>query len=129
MAYENNNNKTSTTGVLGTVLGGTALAGLTGLLNGNQGGLFGNSNPEASATYQLAKKDAEIAEMKAERYADQQMNVLQLEIGNLKQRMAAMEAAAPLRDKIVGDSILALQANLSNISGYMVKSSALPEAA
>lgn len=106
MAYEqNNNDKTPATGILGTVLGGTALAGLTGLLNGNQGGLFGNSNPAASATYQLAQKDTEIAELKAERYADQQMNILQLEIGNLKQRMAAMEAAAPLREKIVGEQV------------------------
>lgn len=44
-------------------------------------------------------------------------------------RVLSMETAAPLRDKIVSDSILALQANLANISGYMVKASALPEAA
>lgn len=104
MAYENNN-KTPATGIVGTVLGGTALAGLTGLLNGNIGGLFGNNNPASSAIYQLSQKDNEIAELKAERYADQQMNILQLEISNMKQRLAAMEAAAPLREKIVEEQV------------------------
>lgn len=105
MAYEQND-KTPATGITGTVLGGTALAAATGLLNGNGlGGLFGNSNPTANATYQLAQKDTEIAELKAERYADQQLNLVQIELSGIKQRLAAMEAAAPLRERIVGEQI------------------------
>ncbi|MBO6063447.1 MAG: hypothetical protein J6P62_05680 [Bacteroidales bacterium] len=110
-----------TTGIIGTALG-------SGILNGGFAGLFGgNQNPAASPVYQLAQKDTVIEKLEAERYADQQLNLVQIELSNIKQRLAAMEAAAPLREKILGDSILALQANLGNISGYMVKASALPE--
>ena len=118
-----------TTGIIGTL--GTAL--MTGILG--PGGLFGgaraipDTNPASSAVYQLAQKDTVIAKLEAERDADRQFNLVQAEFGNIKQRLAAMEAAAPLREKILVDGIAALQANLSNISGYMVKASALPETA
>lgn len=94
-------------GTAGLTLGviGTALA--SGIFGGNGfGGLFNaNQNPTASAAYQLAQKDTVIAKLEAERYADQQNNIVQIEISNLKQRLAAMEAAAPLRERIVQDQV------------------------
>lgn len=107
MAYVNtNNNGAPVTGVLGTTFGGAALASVLGLFGGNGvGGIFGNSNPTANATYQLAQKDTEIAELKAERYSDHNTAALNFEIGNLKQRLAAIEAAAPLREKIVEEQV------------------------
>jgi len=101
-----NNGGTSALGVLGTAFGGTALASILGLFGGNGvGGLFGNGNPASSAVYQLSQKDTEIAELKAERYSDHNTAALNFEIGNLKQRLAAMEAAAPLREKVVEEQI------------------------
>lgn len=130
MPYVNNDSGKSfaSSGVGNTALALAATALGTNLFGNGLGGLFNGGNPTANATYQLSQKDSEIAELKAERYADQQLNLVQLELSNVKQRLAAIEAAAPLREKILGDSILALQANLANISGYMVKASALPEA-
>lgn len=137
MVYnQNNDNKSFASTGMGTtalVLASYAAAASSGILG--PGGLFGgaraipDTNPASSAVYQLAQKDTVIAKLEAERDADRQFNLVQAEFGNIKQRLAAMEAAAPLREKILVDGIAALQANLSNISGYMVKASALPETA
>lgn len=110
-------------GTAGLTLGviGTALA--SGLLNGGLGGVFGNGNPAANATYQLASKDTEIAELKAERYADHQARDINFEISNLKQRLAAMEAAAPLREKIVGEQIGFVSATVGRLVQPMIPSS------
>ncbi len=106
MATYNNDDKAPVTGVLGTTFGGVALAAATGLLNGNGlGGLFGNQNPAASPVYQLAQKDAEITKLKAEKYADQQVKELSTEVCNLKQRVAAIEVAEPLREQILQERI------------------------
>lgn len=85
-------------------------------------GLFGGGNPTASATYQLAQKDTIIAKLEAERYADQQNNLVQIEISNLKQRLAAMEAVAPLREKIVGEQIGFVGATVNRLVQPMVSS-------
>jgi hypothetical protein len=107
MAYINtNNNGAPVTGVLGTTFGGAALASVLGLFGGNgMGGLFGGGNPASSAVYQLSQKDTEIAELKAERYSDHQAAALNFELGKINQRLAAIEAAAPLREKIVEEQI------------------------
>lgn len=53
-----------TTGIIGTALG-------SGILNGGLSGLFGgNQNPTASPVYQLAQKDTEIAQLRAQQYSD-----------------------------------------------------------
>lgn len=97
-------------GTAGLTLGiiGTTLA--SGLLGGGQlGGLFGgvrpDMNPTASPVYQMALKDTEIAQLKAERYADQQVKELTSEVCNLKQRVAAIEVAEPLREQILNERI------------------------
>ena len=108
MPYVTNEKSYASTGVGTTalVLSSVATAAVAGLFGGNGvGGLFGNNNPAASAAYQLSQKDTEIAELKAERYTDHQTAAVNFEISNLKQRLAAIEAAAPLREKVVGEQI------------------------
>lgn len=107
-----------TTGIIGTV--GTAIA--TGLLGGNGlGGMFGgNQNPAASPIYQLAQKDNEIALLKAQQYSDNKTFALAERVANLETKVVSIETAAPLRDKILSDSILNLQATLSRISAPFV---------
>lgn len=101
-------------------LGATALG--ANLFNGGLSGLFSGGNPTSSATYQLAQKDTVIAKLEAERYADQQNNLVQIEISNIKQRLAAMEAAAPLREKIVGEQIGFVGATVNRLVQPMVPS-------
>ncbi len=103
-----------TTGIIGTV--GTAIA--TGLLGGNGlGGLFGgNQNPAASPVYQLSQKDNEIALLKSQQYSDNKDFAMAERFSKLESRVVAIETAAPLRDKILSDSILNLQATLSRIA-------------
>jgi len=132
MAYENNDKEYAskgvgtaglTTGIIGTV--GTAIA--TGLLGGNGlGGLFGgNQNPAASPVYQLAQKDTEIALLKSQQYSDNKDFAMAERFSKLESRVVAIETAAPLRDKILSDSILNLQATLSRIAVPMVPNYAL----
>ena len=112
-----------TTGIIGTV--GTAIA--TGLLGGNGlGGLFGgNQNPAANPVYQLSQKDNEIALLKAQQYSDNKTFALAERVANLETKVVSIETAAPLRDKILSDSILNLQATLSRIAVPMVPNYAL----
>lgn len=108
MATYNENESYTSKGVgnAGLTLGiiGTTLA--SGVLNGGLGGILGNNgNPTATAAYQLSTKDTEIAQLKAERYADSQVKDLAFEVCNLKQRVAAIEVAEPLREQILQQSI------------------------
>lgn len=102
-----------TTGIIGTV--GTAIA--TGILGGNgMGGLFGGGNPASSPIYQLSQKDNEIALLKAQQYSDNKTFALAEKVSSLEGKIIAIETAAPLRDKILSDSILSLQRQMSEIS-------------
>jgi len=108
MATYNNDNEYTSKGVgtAGLTLGiiGTSLA--SGILNGTGiGGIFGNQNPANSTVYQLSQKDSEITQLKAERYADAQVKELTGEVSNLKQRVAAIEVAEPLREQILNERI------------------------
>lgn len=119
--YNNETYASSGVGTAGLTLGviGTALA--SGILNGNGlGGLFGNTNPSASPVYQLSAKDNEIALLKAQQYSDNKNFALAEKVAALDSRVIAMETAAPLRDKILSDSILNLQNTLSRIACPMV---------
>ena len=109
-------------GVGNTALALAATALGSNLINGGLGGLFGGGNPTANATYLLSQKDTEIAELKAERYADQLAKAQEFEISNLKQRLAAMEAAAPLREKIVGEQIGFVGATVNRLVQPMIPS-------
>ena len=119
--YENNDYTSKGVGTAGLTLGviGTALA--SGILNGNGlGGLFGNSNPAASPVYQLSQKDTEIAQLKAERYADAQVKELTADVSVLKQRVAAIEVAEPLREQILMQNINSLQATIGRLVQPMI---------
>ncbi len=129
MPYVNNDDKSYassgvgtaalTTGIIGTALG-------SGILNGGLAGLFGgNQNPAASPVYQLAQKDNEIAQLKAQQYSDNKVFALAEKVAGLESKIVAIETAAPLRDKILSDSILNLQATLSRIAVPMVPNYAL----
>ena len=128
MAYENNDKEYAskgvgtaglTTGIIGTVLG-------SGILNNGLAGIFGgNQNPAASPVYQLSQKDNEIALLKAQQYSDNKTFALAERVANLETKVVAIETAAPLRDKILSDSILNLQATLSRIAVPMVPNYAL----
>lgn len=127
--WNDNENKYASSGVgtAGLTLGviGTALA--SGILNGNGlGGIFGgNQNPAANPVYQLAQKDNEIAILKSQQYSDNKFFALSEKVANLETKVASIETAAPLRDKILSDSILNLQATLSRIAVPMVPNYAL----
>lgn len=122
--YNNDDYASKGVGTAGLTLGiiGTTLA--SGLLNGNGlGGLFGNANnqnPAASPIYQLSSKDNEIALLKAQQYSDNKNFALAEKVAALDARVIAIETAAPLRDKILSDSIINLQATLSRIATPMV---------
>ncbi len=109
MATYNNDTEYTSKGVgtAGLTLGiiGTSLA--SGILNGTGlGNILGNNqNPASSTVYQLAQKDSEITQLKAERYADAQVKLLTGEVCNLKQRVAAIEVAEPLREQILNERI------------------------
>lgn len=127
MVYQDNNEYASkgvgtaglTTGIIGTVLG-------SGILNGGLAGILGgNQNPSASPVYQLSQKDNEIALLKAQQYSDNKTFALAEKVASLDARVIAMETAAPLRDKILSDSIINLQATLSRIAVPMVPNYAL----
>lgn len=121
MVYNEDKEKTPVTGVLGTTFGGAALAAVTGLLGGNgMGGLFGGGNPSASPIYQLSQKDNEIAQLKAEKYADELNKGMMLEIGNLKQRLAAIEVAEPLREQNLQMQIGTLGATIARLTQPMI---------
>lgn len=123
MVYNDNEKQpTPITGVLGTTFGGAALAAVTGLLGGNGGlgGLFGGGNPAASPVYQLSQKDTEIAQLKAERYSDELNKGMLLEISNLKQRLAAIEVAEPLREQNLQMQIGGINATIARLTQPMI---------
>lgn len=105
-----------TTGIIGT-------AGLA-LGNGLLGNLFGgaNSNPASSPIYQLAQKDTEIAQLKAERSADARFMELSKEFSVLSQRVAAIEVAEPLREQNLQMQIGTLNATIARLTQTMVPS-------
>lgn len=108
-----------TTGIIGTVLG-------SGILNNGLAGLFGgNQNPSASPIYQLSQKDNEIAQLKAQQYSDNKFFALSEKVAGLESKIVAIETAAPLRDKILSDSILNLQQQMAEISIRRVPNRAL----
>lgn len=104
-------------GTAGLTLGiiGTSLA--SGILNGNGlGGLFGNNqNPSTSPVYQLASKDNEIAQLKAQQYSDNKFFALSEKVASIDARVAVIEKTEPLRDQIIGERVANLQRVLDGV--------------
>ena len=116
--YNDNEYASKGVGTAGLTLGiiGTSLA--SGLLNGGGiGGLFGGGNPTASATYQLASKDTEIAQLKAQQYSDNKFFALSEKVASIDARVAVIEKTEPLRDQIIGERV----ANLQRVIDGVVK--------
>ena len=129
--WNNDENKSYASSGVGTtalVLSSVATAAVTGLIGGGNGlgGLFGgNQNPANNPTYQLAQKDNEIALLKAQQYTDNKVFALSEKVASLETKVVAIETAAPLRDKILSDSILNLQTQMAEISVRKVPNYAL----
>lgn len=119
--YNNEESKTPATGIVGTVLGGTALAAMSGILGGNGLNLFGSGSrsssdeicslrmqnailtSEASATEKLNKGLTEVyTELrKQDKLQDQNL-------ANLNSRVLALETAGPLKEQIFDGKISAV---------------------
>lgn len=116
--YTDNDYASKGVGNAGLALGivGTSLA--SGLLNGNGlGGILGNGNRAAqaandAAVLAMAQKDSEIAQLKADKATDAKLVEVYKDlraldkaqdavISSLKDRVSAIETAAPLREQIV----------------------------
>lgn len=63
--------------------------------------------------------------LKAQQYSDNKDFAMAERFSSLESRVVAIETAAPLRDKILSDSIINLQATLSRIAVPMVPNYAL----
>jgi hypothetical protein len=127
--YNNNDEKSYASSGVGTAALTTGIIGTTlasGILNNGLGGILGgNQNPTATASYQLSQKDTRIAQLEAERYADSKFFALSERISGVESKIVAIETAAPLRDKILSDSILNLQQQMAEISVRRVPNYAL----
>lgn len=117
--YNENEYASKGVGTAGLTLGviGTTLA--SGLLNGGLGGILGGS-PNSSPVYQLSQKDTEIAQLKAERYADAKASELAKEFSVLSQRVAAIEVAEPLREQILQERINCVSATVARLVQPMI---------
>lgn len=115
--YNDNEYASKGVGTAGLTLGviGTALA--SGLLNGNGlGGILGgNQNPSASPVYQLASKDNEIAQLKAQQYSDNKFFALSEKVASIDARVSVIEKTEPLRDQIIGERVANLQRVLDGV--------------
>ena len=102
---ENKSYASSGVGTTALVLSSVATAAVTGLIGGGNGlgGLFGgnqNQNPANSTVYQLAQKDNEIAQLRAQQYSDNKDAVILDKLAKIDSRVIALETAAPLREQI-----------------------------
>lgn len=124
MATYNNDTEYTSKGVgtAGLTLGiiGTSLA--SGILNGNGiGGILGNNqNPASSTVYQLSQKDNEIAQLRSERYTDAQVREIAADVCSLKQRVAAIEVAEPLREQILQQQLACVQNTVNRLVQPMI---------
>ena len=122
---------TTALGIIGTVLGGAAVAGNSGLL----GNILGGGNQNNALMSELAKE-------KAERFAEKtgaeiynamfsQYKELAQATTNIDKRVSAVEVAGPLREQLVNQRIdcccgsmnaglAALQATVANITKTIV---------
>lgn len=131
MPYVNNDDKSYASAGVGTaalVMSIFGAAGAAGILNGNGlGGLFGgnNQNPAASPVYQLAQKDNEIAQLRAQQYSDNKDAAIAERLSRIDARVIALETAAPLREQIFMGGLSNLAEKVNGIVRYCVPNYAL----
>lgn len=114
MATYTNENPTPVTGVVGTVLGGTALAGLSGLFNnGGLSGIFGGNNNNQNLAMQVAILQSEKESAKTINdglvavYTElrKQDKAQDQNLANLSSRVLALETAGPLKEQLFDSKI------------------------
>lgn len=109
MATYNDEQKTPATGIVGTVLGGTALAAMSGILGGNGLNLFGNNN--SSAQDEICQLRMQNAILTSENATDKKLVDVYTELrkqdktqdqnlANLNSRVLALETAGPLKEQL-----------------------------
>ena len=105
-----------TTGIIGTTLA-------SGILNGNGlGGIFGNNTRQQDI---LAEKNLEIAQLRAEKYSDNKDAIQEKEICELKQRVAALEVAQPLREQVIMERIGCIQGTIAQLVKPVIPNSSV----
>lgn len=146
MQEENTKNSGFGTGLAGVITGGIALLNTLGGNGGLIGGLIGG-NQQTALSALIAQKDAEIAQLKGEKYADKvgievhayaerRLNAVIDKLDGIDKRVAALEVAAPLREKLVDQqiacccnasnaAIAALQATVAQITKLVVPNAAV----
>lgn len=146
MQEENTKNSGFGTGLAGVITGGIALLNTLGGNGGLIGGLVGG-NQQTALSALIAQKDAEIAQLKGEKYADKvgievhayaerRLNAVIDKLDGIDKRVAALEVAAPLREKLVDQqiacccnasnaAIAALQATVAQITKLVVPNEAV----
>ena len=129
MPYVNHDDKSYASSGVGTAALTTGIIGTAGLAlsSGLLGNLFGgaNNNPTASPVYQLAQKDNEIAQLKAQQYADNKDAAIAERIARIDARVIALETAAPLREQIIMGGLSNLAEKVNGIVRYCVPNYAL----
>ena len=130
MPYVNNDtDKSYASSGVGTAALTTGIIGTAGLAisNGLLGNLFGgnNQNPTASPVYQLAQKDTEIAQLKAQQYSDNKVFALSEKVAGLESKIVAIETASPLREQIFMGGLSNLAEKVNGIVRYCVPNYAL----
>lgn len=148
-------NTATTLGAIGTALGVMNIHGGLGGLFGNGAGFYGNGGMYAATNTAAAlainsEKDAKIARLEAEKYADKNTvevynalakadKEINIKVDDLKGRVLAIETAAPLREQILNQKIdgvafaanagiRALQETVGSITKLIVpKSAVCPE--
>ena len=70
----------------------------------------------------LSQKDAQIAKLEAERYTDAETKALSKEVCDLKQRVAAIEVAEPLRERILQEQINCVTNTVNRLVQPMIPS-------
>lgn len=133
---------------LGLGIAGTALALLNNNGNGILGGLFGgNCNGAAMAAVQgngyvaaLAQKDAEIGELKAEKYTDNRVDALNLALTNRindvaadlatlslnnERRISQIEGQVSCLAQATNTAIAGINATLANITKQVIPTTAI----
>lgn len=146
MQEENTKNSGFGTGLAGVITGGIALLNTLGGNGGLIGGITGG-NQQTALSALIAQKDAEIAQLKGEKYADKvgievhayaerRLNAVIDKLDGIDKRVAALEVAAPLREKLVDQqiacccnasnaAIAALQATVAQITKLVVPNEAV----
>lgn len=120
------------------MIAGLSVALLQGANNGGGllGGLFGNGNAAGATLAYLAERDAKIASLEAERYADnkafeleKRINEVGVEVAtlalNTEKRVTQLEGQVSCLAQATNTAIAGINATLGNITKQVIPTSAI----